>query len=119
MAQRGNRGIGKLAKVLDQRMNEHSGEGLTFDFGEIKGDYSLLANTFPVPIPKGDYSVCRLITGISIGISGGAHDGHSMGSGSHNHSAVIPKLKPGDRVLLVWVQEEPVVIDVIEKASSL
>lgn len=31
----------------------------------------------------------------------------------------MPKLKPGDRVLIVWVEGEPVVIDVVVKASGL
>lgn len=43
----------KLAKVLDSRMEEHSGGGFSFDFGVIKKDYSLVSNTFPLPIPKG------------------------------------------------------------------
>lgn len=34
----------KLAKVLDSRMEEHSGGGFSFDFGVIKKDYSL----FPI-----------------------------------------------------------------------
>lgn len=53
-------GMEKLAKVLDLRMGEHSGGGFSFDFGVIKKDYSLVSNTFPLPIPKKDYSVCRL-----------------------------------------------------------
>ena len=38
---------------------------------------------------------------------------------SHSHKVVMPKLKPGDRVLIVWVEGEPVVIDVVVKASGL
>ena len=45
-------GMEKLAKVLDLRMGEHSGGGFSFDFGVIKKDYSLVSNTFPLPIPK-------------------------------------------------------------------
>lgn len=45
-------GMEKLAKVLDSRMGEHSGGGFSFDFGVIKKDYSLVSNTFPLPIPK-------------------------------------------------------------------
>ena len=47
-------GMEKLAKVLDSRMGEHSGGGFSFDFGVIKKDYSLVSNTFPLPIPKKD-----------------------------------------------------------------
>ena len=58
-------GMEKLAKVLDSRMGEHSGGGFSFDFGVIKKDYSLVSYTFPLPIPKKDYSVCRLLANLS------------------------------------------------------
>ena len=112
-------GMEKLAKVLDSRMVEHSGGGFSFDFGVIKKDYSLVSNTFPLPIPKKDYSVCRLLANLSTNVSGGTHGGHNSGTGSHSHKVVMPKLKPGDRVLIVWVEGEPVVIDVVVKASGL
>ena len=112
-------GMQKLAKVLDTRMGEHSDEGFSFDFGVIKEDYSLVSNTFPVPIPKKDYSVCRLLADLTITVSGGMHEGHSSGIGKHSHSIALPELKPGDRVLLAWVEGEPVVIDVVVKASCL
>ena len=97
-------GMEKLAKVLDSRMGEHSGGGFSFDFGVIKKDYSLVSNTFPLPIPKKDYSVCRLLANLSTNVSGGTHGGHNSGTGSHSHKVVMPKLKPGDRVLIVWVE---------------
>ena len=103
-------GMEKLAKVLDSRMEEHSGGGFSFDFGVIKKDYSLVSNTFPLPIPKKDYSVCRLLANLSTNVSGGTHGGHNSGTGSHSHKVVMPKLKPGDRVLIVWVEGEPVVV---------
>lgn len=112
-------GMEKLAKVLDSRMEEHSGGGFSFDFGVIKKDYSLVSNTFPLPIPKKDYSVCRLLANLSTNVSGGTHGGHNSGTGAHSHKVVMPKLKPGDRVLIVWVEGEPVVVDVVVKASGL
>ena len=112
-------GMEKLAKVLDLRMGEYSGGGFSFDFGVIKKDYSLVSNTFPLPIPKKDYSVCRLLANLSTNVSGGTHGGHNSGTGSHSHKVVMPKLKPGDRVLIVWVEGEPVVIDVVVMASGL
>ena len=82
-------GMEKLAKVLDLRMGEHSGGGFSFDFGVIKKDYSLVSNTFPLPIPKKDYSVCRLLANLSTNVSGGTHGGHNSGTGSHSHKVVI------------------------------
>lgn len=118
MTKAGNKMTAKK-QVLDLRMGEHSGGGFSFDFGVIKKDYSLVSNTFPLPIPKKDYSVCRLLANLSTNVSGGTHGGHNSGTGSHSHKVVMPKLKPGDRVLIVWVEGEPVVVDVVVKASGL
>lgn len=133
----GNSGTSKLANVLTGRMKKESESPLILDFGEIQENGSLVTNTFPVPIPKGDYSVCRQLTLgktgdklTEIGNSGshthynGEHDGHNTGDGSHSHSGgehhhlvSIPEkmrsLCSGDRVLVAWVQNEAVVIDII------
>lgn len=124
-----NTGISKLANVVSKRINKHTGDSsLVLDFGEILKDKSLLTNTFPVKIPKGQYSVCRQLTlgptGNKLTETGkadtgkGRHGGHLGGDGSHEHNISIPEkmrsLKPGDRVLVAWVQSEAVVIDLIE-----
>lgn len=63
--------------------------------------------------------------------SSGTHGGHTGGDGSHTHTnegphvhdVLIPekmrKLLPGDRVLVAWVQNDAVVIDLILPASVL
>ncbi|MBQ9348903.1 MAG: hypothetical protein IJT94_16450, partial [Oscillibacter sp.] len=68
--------------------------------------------------------------------SGGTHEGHGTGDGQHTHSGdgqhvhnnegphihdvLLPeKLRspqPGDRVLVAWVQNEPIVVDIIVKS---
>ncbi|MDE7299798.1 MAG: hypothetical protein K2N94_13415, partial [Lachnospiraceae bacterium] len=58
----GHQGIGKLAAVLCDRIRKMNQEPLKLDFGEIQANGSLVTNTFPVPIPKGDYSICRQLT---------------------------------------------------------
>lgn len=132
-----NSGTNKLANVLLDRMNKVNENSLVLDFGEIQANGSLLTNTFPVPIPKGQYSLCRQLT---LGETGGLlsetredgshehregiHSGHISGNGSHAHvggshahSVVIPeKMRSvgiGDRVLVAWVQNEAVIIDII------
>lgn len=99
----GHPGTSKLASVLSQRMKKENGSPLVLDFGEIQENGSLLINTFPVPIPKGDYTVCRHVGGLSFETSGG----------SHLHTVEPPVISPKDRVLVAWVQSEAVVIDVI------
>lgn len=84
MAFKGNPGINRLASAIDSRVQQGARTPLALDFGEIKKDGSLVSNTFPVPIPKGDYSVL----------------GH-----------LAPEtISPGSRVLVAWVQSDAVVI---------
>lgn len=115
MANKGNKGIAKLANVVDERIKEHTDTPLLLDFGTIGPNYTLTTNTFPKPMPAKDYSVCRQL---SLGNIGDTLCGVTSGG-----VAVIPekmrKLRTGDHVLVAWVQDEPVVIDIIMKASSL
>lgn len=142
----GNPGVNKLGKVLQQRMRETNSSPLVLDFGVIQQDYSLMTNTYPIPIPKSDYLVCRdtthnpnmALTQTKTGQgqhphgSSGGHSGHSSGNGSHSHpdtegthvhDVVLPEtmhwLKPGDRVLVAWVQNDAVVIDVVLPATRI
>lgn len=122
----GHPGTSKLASVLSQRMKRENESPLLLDFGEIQANGSLVTNTFPVPIPKGDYSVGRLVNGYTLATSDSSWTGHlqndkhihSSPSGvpGHSHDVPMPKLKPGDRVLVAWVQNEAVVVDIIEKS---
>lgn len=120
------RGVSKLGDVLSGRMKQINGMNpLTLDFGVIQDDYSLKTNTFAKPIPKTDYSVCRQLTLGDTGtymtdtLTKGEHDGHLGGTGAHSHTVAIPEkmrwIKPGDRVLVAWVQNEAVVVDIVTK----
>lgn len=86
----GHSGISRLASVLSGRMKKESASPLVLDFGEIQETGALVTATFPVPIPKGEYSVCR------------QYGRQIAGVGTH--------------VLVAWVQNEAVVIDIIEKS---
>ena len=128
------RGVSKLGDVLSRRMRAINGmTPLSLDFGVIQDDYSLKTNTFAKPIPKSDYSVCRQLTlgptgdwltETHVKINGEhRHSGCSVGSGhsdgAHDHDIKIPEkmrsIKPGDRVLVAWVQNEAVVVDIVTK----
>lgn len=80
-------GLAALAHIFDDRMREHSEQPLVLDFGTIKKDRSLVPDAFPIPIPRAEYYMC------------GAYE---------------EKTKVNDRVLLAWVQDDPVVIDIIK-----
>lgn len=112
----GNPGTSRLASVLCRRMKMENASPPGMEFGTIQANGSLLTDTFKIPIPKGDYSVCRLVGGLSYPITEGEHSGHNGGDGSHRHTAYPPKIRAGDRVLVVWVQNEAVVVDVILKS---
>lgn len=95
-------GMSKLGGVISDRIGNQSASGLVLDYGEIQANYGLKTNTFPKVIPKSDYTVCRSISGISTDIGG-----------------LLPKVKPGDHVLVAWVKNDVTVIDVIVPAKQL
>lgn len=119
----GNPGMNRLAQVIQGRIkkNQDADSALILDFAEIQSDYSLLTNTYPLPIPKGDYMICRQLT---LGAEGDYLTNMTVaGHHEHTHDVLIPetmrKLKPGDRVLVAWVQNDAVVIDLVLPASVL
>ena len=140
-------GMSKLARVLHNRMKDERGahSSLVLDFGEIQKDYSLLTNTYPIPIPKADYLVLEDLTlgetgtklttttqnGAQTHGNNGSHGGHVGGdgshehesSGTHSHTVLIPEklrwLKPGDRVLVAWVQHDAIVVGRVRPATDI
>ncbi len=124
---KGNPGINKLAGVLSQRMKSENESPLVLDFGEIQANGSLVTNTFPKPIPKGEYSICRQLTLGAVGEEfaetkqDGSHAHPEVEEGGeHSHIVVLPEkmrsVGTGDRVLVAWVQNEAVVVDIIERS---
>lgn len=123
MSKRGSPGASKLTATLVSMFDQKGDKPLVLDFGIILGDYSLKTNTFPLPIPKSDYSVCRAITydpGVPLTQTycDGAHGHPDAGfAGSHVHNVRLPEkmywIRPGDKVLVAWVQDEACVIDIV------
>lgn len=114
MAFESSPGTNKLANVLSQRMKKESQSPLVLDFGEIRKNGSLVTNTFSRPIPKGDYSILRQLT---LGKSGSQLTVTKDDGSGHVHSVTVPEkmrsLSEGDRVLVAWVQNEAVVLDIV------
>lgn len=104
----GNSGVNKLANILSERIHAQGKQPLYLDFGEIQSNGSLVTNTFPVSIPKGQYTLCRQLSGLSFELSGNPDDEQS-----EQQNLKLPPVKSGDRVLVAWVNSEAVVIDVI------
>ena len=133
----GNPGINKLGKVLQQRMRETNASPLMLDFGAIQGDYSLLTNTYPIPIPKTDYLVCRQLTIekqavnqqqaqqmeattfiVTLSKPVYARRNRDKPQARRTYTGKNAVVKPGDRVLVAWVQNDAV-IDVVLPATKI
>lgn len=121
-------GISKLAGVFDSIAAKHEDHTLILDYGVINDDLSLTTNTFPIAIKKKDYMCCRHLRAVpekdrwSTAYAGSHTHPGSEGSsaGSHAHKFQPHEvLKKGDRVLVAWVQNDPVVIDVLVHADEV
>lgn len=126
-----NSGANALTNTLSGMMRGIAGEmsKTQLDFGIINADYSLTCNSFPCPVPKSDYSVCRqLLYDPSVPLTetyvDGDHDHYgAVPSEPHQHKVKLPKkmrwLKPGDKVLVAVMGNEFCVIDIIYDAKYL
>ena len=115
-----NLGVSKMANVLSSRVSAmiQPNQKSVFDFGTILDDYSLRLNTFPIPLPRTEYLVCR---GTALpDIDTFAQTDQQM---DHTHDIKTPEylrgITPGDRVLVAWVGNDAVVLDIVVSASSL
>ena len=109
-------GISKLAGVFKDMIEKGKDTSQILDFGVIQPDKSLLTNTYPVPIPKSDYIVCRHLKARTATTSSKSIGDH----GSHTHTVKTQEgLAVGDRVLVAWVLDDAVVLDVITDAANV
>lgn len=119
----GNPGCNKLVNVLTGMSRNLNDEPLLADYGIINPDYSLQTNTFPEPIPKSEYNVCRSVTydpGVPLTETykdgEHTHPDASMG-GAHVNQVKLPEkmywIRPGDKVIVLWIQNEANVVDII------
>lgn len=127
-----------LNMTAQARRVADAGKDTAPELGIINGDWSLSVASLSNPIPKGEYMVSlhlktentggQLTTTANDGThSHGPSGGHSQyeGSGVHSHTnegphthvvlvgATIRGVQPGDRVLVIWVGTEPVVVDIV------
>lgn len=102
------------------------------ELGVIGPRLSLIPDSLRKPIPKGSYLVDITLTHPDYNVqvtthvhSGGTHGGHTGGSGSHQHTdgphthripEVFRNLQEGDRVLLIWCGNEPVVVAIVTES---
>lgn len=119
-----------LGDVLAAQMSRAAGAAVPtmLELGTINSNLSLTTDSISGQIPKGEYMVTLTLAGGSYDTSstththsGGEHSQYS-GSGYHTHSdgahthrlpAGFRALQAGDRVLVAWCGNEPVVISVV------
>ena len=125
-----NSGASKLAQVIAERISTQTAMPDALELGTIQSDMSLKIDRFAVPIPKGEYLISEwtaklILPAFSIGGSQtGLKDslnGTVTGDATFNFQPTVidevkieikPDLKPGDRVLVAWVNNhtDPVVL---------
>lgn len=132
--------IEKFGKMMHNRARQVAGAAKDTppELGIINGDWSLSVSSLSNPIPKGEYMVTLHLqtentggtlteTAVDGTHSHGPSGGHSQyqGSGVHSHTnegphkhvvlvgGTIRGVQPGDRVLVVWVGTEPIVVDIV------
>ena len=120
----------RLGAALSNRMKTTAGAAtrVTTELGIVNSNLSITTDVLKVTIPKGDYMVNLMLTGSTStsseahSHSGGSHSGHNSGDGSHSHSGgdhshELPSsfrgLQAGDRVLVNWCGNEPVVLAIV------
>lgn len=99
----------RLGNIMDGRMKRTSTAAVPVDteLGVINSNLSLTTDSLRVPIPKGDYM-------INIMLSGATSTGPA---GEYNHTHAMPNnyrgLKAGDRVMVNWCGNDPVVVAIV------
>ncbi len=87
-------GYNNLLRAIQEEIEDKTNRPPILDFGEITGEKGLVMNFFPLAIPPDGYLV------------------------SHRAASGDEKIKPGDRVLVAWVGDDPVVIDRFQAAAD-
>ena len=130
-----NSGASKLAQVIAERISTQTAWPDALELGIIQGDMSLKIDRFAVPIPRGEYLIAEWMAKLSFpafslvgkGEAPVKDDGTPDPPTSWTEQTrwdwhpreidevrieIKPDLKPGDRVLVAWVNNhtDPVVV---------
>lgn len=101
----------RLSAALSNRMKRTTAAAVptTLDLGIVNSNLSITTDSLQAAIPKGDYMVNLALTG-GLSTSYASH-----GDGSHRHElpGAFRGLRAGDRVLVAWCGNEPVVIAIV------
>ena len=108
----GNSNIKKLGETLAGRMIRTANAAVPtmLELGKINDNLSLTTDSLRSAIPKGDYMVALHLASNSYW-TGYA----STYDGSHSHAlpSVFRQVRAGDRVLVAWCGNEPIIISIV------
>lgn len=95
----------RLGETLAARMKTtvNAGSQIAVELGTIGAGLSLVTDSLRVPIPKGDYM-------IALGQSGASYRTGETEDHTHTMPETLRGLQAGDRVLVAWCGNEPVII---------
>lgn len=105
--------IEKLGATLNKRMQQaaKARTGITAELGTITSDRGLQVASLGNVIPKGDYLISSHLTGRKTRtVSTSKEDNHTHSVDIHSE---LRNLAPGNRVLVIWCENEPVVVDIL------
>ena len=101
----------RFGAALENRMKKtaRGATHTTIELGVVNSNLSITTDSLRVPIPRGDYMVNLAMTG------GVQTSSVSMNGTTHSHSipSTFRGLQAGDRVLVAWCGNEPVVIAIV------
>lgn len=140
-----SKGVNRLALAIDARTTKKTTKPASMDLGVIGEDGSLLLDQFGQPLPRSDYLVAEWLVDATIptesrvyrtaspvsasgedlpettysplsrmDFAGGEDSGHLPCA----ELRFSPALQPGDRVLVLWVRDDPVVISKVVSADA-
>ena len=113
----------RLGRTLQAQMNNavNDGKSILIEYGTITTDFGLKIARFDTVIPKGEYLIDKRLSidyKPEIEVVTSLTDGHS-------HTVKIPitegieRIKAGDRVLVCWIDVDPIVVAVIVSSSDI
>ena len=99
----------RLGATLSNRMKRTANGAVptTIELGIVNANLSITTDSLQAAIPKGDYMVNLMLTG--------ANEGHETGDGTNSHTlpGAFRGIRAGDRILVAWCGNEPVVIAIV------
>ena len=102
----------RLGHTLDGRMKKTSGAAVQIcvELGQINGNMSLTTDSLQSSIPKGDYMIDLALASKSY-----RTDKAKIDDKEHDHALPdsIRGVQAGDRVLVAWCGNEPVVVAIV------